>query len=144
MQKWDINDPAAEAPQQFNIVIARHLSQTAQDLPSALAAIYNATAENGFVVLQELVGPFGAAVFGLSKPSWQYSDGREFGPSTSVAHWQKLLANAGFVEISTVRCAPDVLVLLMPATLLTQHDIAAMAAMLCLPALAAIGCVSRS
>ena len=103
LQQWDIDDPAAEAPQEFNITIARHLSQTARHLPTALANIYKGTAANGFVVLQELVGPFGAAVFGLDKSRWQLSDGREFGPCTSVAHWRQLLSDAGFAEVYTVR-----------------------------------------
>ena len=66
LQAWDINDDKAELPGPFNIVVARHLSQTAQDLPKALAALYESVHEGGFLMLQELTGPLGGAVFGMS------------------------------------------------------------------------------
>ena len=108
-QAWDINEPASEADSgrrgPFNILAARHLSQTAQNLPKALAAMYDSIHDNGFIMLQELVGPLGAAVFGHSKEQWQLGDGRAFGPCTSVEHWRRMLATAGFMEITTVKYA---------------------------------------
>ena len=56
LQGWDINDPEAESPDPFNIVVARNLSQTAKDLPRALASLHSSIEDGGFLVLQELTG----------------------------------------------------------------------------------------
>ena len=99
MQDWDINKPSA-APGTFDILVARHLSADAQDLPGVLALAYNLITEGGFIMLQELVGPLGTAVFGL--PQHRLSDGRKHGLCTSLEHWRAMLADTGFAEVRTL------------------------------------------
>lgn len=103
LQEWDFNKATAASPGPFNIVIAKHLSAKAGHLPSVLATLYDNINYGGFVILEELVGPLGAAVYGLDKSSWEHKDGREFGPCTSVSHWQRMLADAGFTECGLLR-----------------------------------------
>ena len=45
----------------------------------------------------------GAAVFGYDQGAWQHTDGRAFGPVTTIEHWQELLSAAGFKEVSIVK-----------------------------------------
>ena len=45
-------------------------------------------------------------MFSWSKEAWKLKDGRKFGVCTSVEHWRQLLADAGFLEVSTVTCVP--------------------------------------
>lgn len=105
MQAWDINGEAncpSSDGEPLDIIIARHLSVKVQDLPAALSALYNGMREGGFLYLQELTGPLGAAVFSLASKD-KTADSRAFGPCTSVDNWRQLLAKAGFLEVSTVR-----------------------------------------
>ena len=103
LQEWDFNNSTAASPGPFNIIITKHLSSKARHLPSVLATLYDNINYGGFVILEELVGPLGAAVYGLDKSSWEHTDGREFGPCTSVSHWQRMLADAGFTQCGLLR-----------------------------------------
>lgn len=51
MQAWNL-DKTAPSPGEFNIIVANNLSSNAQDLPSALKALYDSTEEGGFLFLQ--------------------------------------------------------------------------------------------
>lgn len=65
--------------------------------------MYENVSEGGFLFLEEFTSPLGAAVYGFDESAWEHTDGREFGPCTSVSHWQKMLSSAGFEEVTTVR-----------------------------------------
>lgn len=101
LQDWNVDASAAAPSGPFDLVLARHLSYTAQNLSTALRNLYDSTAEGGFVMLEELVGPLGTAVFGM--PAQQQGDGRQHGFATSVEHWRQLLTAAGFAEVRTVK-----------------------------------------
>lgn len=56
-------------------------------------------------MLEELTGVLGAAVYGFDDSAWDHSDGRKYGPCTSISHWKQLLSSAGFAEVAVVRQA---------------------------------------
>ena len=84
MQVWDINNPTAEAPGRYNAIGASHLSRKAHHLPSALAALYAALEEGGFLLLHEATCQLGGLLWDLAAPGKTLEDQREFGACTSV------------------------------------------------------------
>jgi hypothetical protein len=103
LQEWDVNGIDATSPGPFDILLANNLSATAAHLPTALAVIYDNLTEGGFLMLQELTGPLGGLV--LNQPDCTDAQERRFSPCTDVAHWQRLLTDAGFIEVSVVKSA---------------------------------------
>lgn len=106
LQAWDFNKAGSVAPQEFDILVASHLSAAAENLPMVLANLTASLRDGGFLLLQEITGPLGALLFGLEAKAWSQNDGREFGPCTSIAHWRQLLQDSGLHEITIAKYAP--------------------------------------
>ncbi|CAK0786732.1 hypothetical protein CVIRNUC_009946 [Coccomyxa viridis] len=105
---WDVNKAAPEslgAP--FNLMLASNAVHTCDNMAETLSNIHGALADGGFVMLYETTAAFTTCLWGLDERTWNFTDEREFGLWIAKPRWDRLWADAGFVQVIAHWCPQE-------------------------------------
>ena len=64
-------------------------------------------APGGFLCFYDFTDVTPALFWGLSAQCWGFQDERDFSLWCSLPRWERLLANAGFEQVRTLRPSPE-------------------------------------
>lgn len=82
-----------------NLILGSHAFRRVQKTRAVMQNLSSALAPGGFLLLNELVGPLGACLWGLQSPA--ESPCGSLGWSSES--WKEALESVGFAEVSTIR-----------------------------------------
>lgn len=90
----------AHAPMTAQLLLQRSWNARAGCAPAeTLANIHGSLADGGFLMLYETTAAFTTCLWGLDERTWNFTDKREFGLWIAKPRWDRLWADAGFVQV---------------------------------------------